>query len=554
MNLSRIVLSFAFAMLWPIVSSAADYTMKAGRTDVSVYFIMDTTGNAPSGVQYIRNGAAAATLTAGSELAAMNSAHSDNQWKVYSPGGALEIVRYDLPDAVVAQGASSVVVYLVVAEQAAEETIRIDLVGYDPTASALAANVTQVSGDTAAADNLEDVFDEESGSGVAMALESLNVTNASGNAVTFASTGGNGNGLTIVGHGDGNGLLVNSGATGHGAELTGGEGVNDYGLRVVGESGAIFKGSLNGDGVSMVGGENGNGLELARGGSGSADLNLVNADITDNVITAAAIAANAIGDSEFNVAENLNANVTQFGGVNGTFSSGRPEIIIQDSGLTAAKIAGDAFTAAKFAADVTTEFQSGLATAAALDAVDNFVDTEVAAIKAKTDNLPTSPAAVGSAMTLAGGAITSGTFGSGAITASVVADAAIDRATFAADTGLQSIRSGTAQTDAGQMSTSIKLDASASATLDFYKHTYVYLTGGTGVGQYRLITGYNGSTKVATVTPAWATIPDGTSTFAVLPEGIANVEAWFGAPVVMPTVPGVPAVDVTHLLGQPLCD
>lgn len=40
------------------------------------------------------------------------------------------------------------------------------------------------------------------------------------------------------------------------------------------------------------------------------------------------------------------------------------------------------------------------ATAAALDAIDNYVDTEIAAIKAKTDNLPASPAAVGSAMTL----------------------------------------------------------------------------------------------------------------------------------------------------------
>lgn len=36
-----------------------------------------------------------------------------------------------------------------------------------------------------------------------------------------------------------------------------------------------------------------------------------------------------------------------------------------------------------------------------LDAIDDFLDTEVAAIKAKTDNLPASPAAVGSAMTLA---------------------------------------------------------------------------------------------------------------------------------------------------------
>ncbi|WP_230683988.1 hypothetical protein, partial [Streptococcus pneumoniae] len=38
-----------------------------------------------------------------------------------------------------------------------------------------------------------------------------------------------------------------------------------------------------------------------------------------------------------------------------------------------------------------------------LTAIDDFLDTEVAAIKAKTDNLPASPAAVGSAMTLTSG-------------------------------------------------------------------------------------------------------------------------------------------------------
>lgn len=56
---------------------------------------------------------------------------------------------------------------------------------------------------------------------------------------------------------------------------------------------------------------------------------------------------------------------------------------------------------------------TSLATASALstvsgkiDTVDDFLDTEIAAIKAKTDTIPASPAAVGSAMTLADDAIT----------------------------------------------------------------------------------------------------------------------------------------------------
>jgi hypothetical protein len=43
---------------------------------------------------------------------------------------------------------------------------------------------------------------------------------------------------------------------------------------------------------------------------------------------------------------------------------------------------------------------SSRATQTSVDTVATYVDTEVAAIKAKTDNLPASPAAVGSAMTL----------------------------------------------------------------------------------------------------------------------------------------------------------
>jgi len=62
-----------------------------------------------------------------------------------------------------------------------------------------------------------------------------------------------------------------------------------------------------------------------------------------------------------------------------------PVASIAANAITATAINADAFTAAKFAADVTTEFQSGLATAAALDTVDNFLDTEVAAILAAVD-------------------------------------------------------------------------------------------------------------------------------------------------------------------------
>lgn len=74
--------------------------------------------------------------------------------------------------------------------------------------------------------------------------------------------------------------------------------------------------------------------------------------------------------------------------------------------VTAAAVATGAIDADALATDAVTEIQSGLATASALATVDDFIDTEVAAIlaavdtevgaiKAKTDNLPASPAATG---------------------------------------------------------------------------------------------------------------------------------------------------------------
>lgn len=75
---------------------------------------------------------------------------------------------------------------------------------------------------------------------------------------------------------------------------------------------------------------------------------------------------------------------------------------------------------------------------------------------------------------------------------------------------------------------SITLDSGASATTDFYKGLSVAIIAGTGVGQAgRVITAYNGSTKVATVTPAWATNPGSTSVFMLLSAG-ADVETILG--------------------------
>lgn len=145
------------------------------------------------------------------------------------------------------------------------------------------------------------------------------------------------------------------------------------------------------------------------------------------------------------------------------------------------------------------------------------VSADVASIK--TDTGTTLPGRLPAALVSGRMDASVGAVAANAITAASIADGAIDRATFAPDTGLQTTRSATAQ--AGSTSTTLVLDAGASATTDFYVGEWTMLTGGTGSGQTRLCTAYNGTTKTATVTPAWAVTPDATSTFAVL--GVAGI-------------------------------
>lgn len=79
----------------------------------------------------------------------------------------------------------------------------------------------------------------------------------------------------------------------------------------------------------------------------------------------------------------------------------------------------------------------------------------------------------------------------------------------------QVVRSATAQAGSG---TTITLDASASATDDFYNNTFLYILSGTGAGQGRFITDYNGTTKVATV-DTWITNPSSDSVFTITAFG-----------------------------------
>ncbi len=82
---------------------------------------------------------------------------------------------------------------------------------------------------------------------------------------------------------------------------------------------------------------------------------------------------------------------------------------------------------------------------------------------------------------------------------------------------VQLVRRATAQAGAVQ---TITLDSGASAVNGYYSRygMGVLIASGTGIGQYRLIIGYNGTSKIATVNVPWLTNPDNTSVFVIIPR------------------------------------
>lgn len=88
------------------------------------------------------------------------------------------------------------------------------------------------------------------------------------------------------------------------------------------------------------------------------------------------------------------------------------------------------------------------------------------------------------------------------------------------------IRQGTAQAT-GNSTTAIKLDSGASATTDFYKNMLVQFLSGTGAPAAAICTAYDGSTKIATLSPAVPTAADNTTVFQIFPA-MADVETWRG--------------------------
>lgn len=255
-------------------------------------------------------------------------------------------------------------------------------------------------------------------------------TATSGNGVT-ATGGTNGTGMALAGAGSGKGLEANAGTTGIGFNIGGGgtsgegvhiETVDGAGITVAAngtnKNGATFTGGTDGHGLvasgtgtgagfRAVGGATGNGATFRGGATSGHGLQ---ASVTSgNEIDADLVGAitGSLSGSVGSVTGNVGGNVT---GSVGSVAAG---------GITASSVAADAIGASELAADAVTEIQSGLSTLDAsgvrtavglatgnldtqLSAIDDFVDTEVAAIKTKTDFLPSATAGAAGGVFIAG--------------------------------------------------------------------------------------------------------------------------------------------------------
>lgn len=92
--------------------------------------------------------------------------------------------------------------------------------------------------------------------------------------------------------------------------------------------------------------------------------------------------------------------------------------------------------------------------------------------------------------------------------------------------GIVSLHSGTA--DAGAAGTIDLETGVASTTDDLYNGALIALTGGTGAGQSRFISDYNGTTQQASINPDWTTNPDATTTYSIVPDGRKDIVLWGG--------------------------
>ena len=255
---------------------------------------------------------------------------------------------------------------------------------------------------------------------------------AGGDAVLLTA-GGNGNGITCNGAGSGHGISLTKGATGRAMNLSGSlniletaVGVNAVDIastNAVGGGSGIYITSASGRGISSIA-SGGNALYCKSTSDIGVQFESSSAGADDGF---RCLSANGNGarfngktalyDISAREIQGIKAKTDQFvftvaNRVDATATiTGTPDVnVVNWKGSAAPAMTGDAY-----------------AVVASGTYGNSAIKTVVDAINAKTTNLPANPAAVGSAMTLAAGAIVAATFGTGAIDANAFAQGAADK-------------------------------------------------------------------------------------------------------------------------------
>lgn len=497
----------------------ADLSILAGATSQSVnLFIQNSTKGDGSGLTglvfntasltayYSFTGAnATAVVISLVTLATITTAYASGGFKEIDATNMPGWYRLDLPNAAIATAKGRVCnLHLQGAANMAPKVYTIELTAVDNQSTAFGlvlaktTNITGFNDITAAAaatgvwqDATAGDFTVASSIGKALYIANIAPGGSGGHMISGSNAGTTTlAALTVTGNTTlSDGLLV-SRTTGNSSAITAtGTGT---GSGIVATSGA----GATGDGIQATAGStNGNGLSLTKTGSGNAlnatTTNLVLAKTTNitgfNDITAAAAATGVWQDAtagDFTVASSIGKSLYTSGVVPGA--------------------SGGLFIAGSNAA--TTVNITGT-----LSTVTNLT------------NAPTAGDFTATMKTSLNAATPTASIGTGGITSASFAAGAINAASINADTGLI-LRANTATAAAAA---SLTLDAGATTTVDYYKDCWLIITSSTGIGQARRISTYSAG-RVASVSPAWATTPSATSTYAILPSGRVDLDAILG--------------------------
>lgn len=246
--------------------------------------------------------------------------------------------------------------------------------------------------------------------------------------------------------------------------------------------------------------------QINQDANGRIDANMAavsqDAGAADNLEAAADGTGYNLGAGQVVAASVTGAVGSVTGAVGSVAAGGITASSIATDAITADKIAADAIGASELAASAVSEIQSGLSTLDAagvraavglasanldtqLAAIDDFLDTEIAAIKTKTDQLTFTVANTVDANTKAVDGSTTG----------------VDKLAAHLPAILKAV------IGSGSTTTSVVLDATTginggapSATNDFYNGRVIVFTSGALAGQATDITDYAGSTVTLTVT------------------------------------------------------